>query len=327
MRTFSLSKSVTLVCCAFLFSSCLSHDAVKENTFPELHYYYSINPEIRVHVNSPTFLDSTKKTVVVLFALPNGNSIEMTIGRKKADSLDWHYDIQHIGAQIRFLRTQLPENNVIVTYLESAQKSWPAWRKKYTNNAEIIRLVLESIEKNYPANTEFMISGHSGGGSFINGFTNAYDTIPKNISRIIYLDANYSYDDSLDHGKKFLQWLRSDTTHKLSVIAYDDREIVYKGKKIIESTGGTLRATHRMMDFLKKNDIPISFRQDSTIQFYSAMENRARFIIHTNPDQLILHTVLVEKNGLIHSILMQTDREEKEYVFFGQRAYSKFIID
>ena len=169
-----------------------------------------------------------------------------------------------------------------------------------------------------------ILSGHSGGGSFLTGFINAYDSIPGFISRIVYLDANYSYDDSLNHGKKLLHWLQSDTTHKLSVIAYDDREIVFNGKKVIGPTGGTFRATQRMIQrFTQSTDI--SSQKDSTILQYSTFQNRARFIIHTNPDTLILHTVLVERNGFIHSILFNTKYEERDYKYFGERAYKNLI--
>jgi hypothetical protein len=75
--------------------------------------------------------------------------------------------------------------------------------------------------------------------------------------------------------------------------------------------------------FVEHTDV--TSKQDSTILQYSALNNRARFIIHTNPDTLILHTVLVERNGLIHSVLFNSPGDEKEYTFFGDRAYSHYI--
>jgi len=248
----------------------------------------------------------------------------MTAGKKLQSGDDWHFDIQHIAAQVRFLRNTLNDRTILIAYLEAAQKSWPAWRKKYEyKDSEVARIVdYVRFETGNPESV--ILSGHSGGGSFITGFINAFDTIPGYISRIAYLDANYSYDDSLNHGKKLLHWLQSDTAHKLSVIAYDDREIVFNGKKVIGPTGGTFRATQRMLQrFTQSTDI--SSRKDSTIQQYSALNNRARFTIHTNPDTLILHTILVEKNGLIHSVLFNTTFEEKNYKFFGERAYSNSI--
>jgi len=321
--------SVTVLCCAFLLlASCSGIEPIHRTPNPvaEMKYDFSLDPEIRVHVNRPSFPDSGKKTMVILYALPNGNSIEMTIGKQLHEGDDWHYDIQHIGAQVRFLRKQLPEVNIVVFYLENKQKSWPAWRKMYSNNHEIIRTIVTSFTTLYHPDTEFIIAGHSGGGSFINGLLNAYDTIPQKISRIAYLDANYSYDDSLDHGKKLFQWLYADTTHKLSVIAYDDREITFNGKKVISPTGGTYRATQRMMNYFREWTDIRSF-QDSAILQYESFNNRSRFIVHTNPDTLILHTVLVEKNGLIHSVLFNTPMEEQQYKFFGPRAYQEFISE
>jgi hypothetical protein len=287
-------------------------------------YEFTVEPEVRIHVNRPTFPDTSKKSMVILYALPNGNTIEMTIGRHLREGLDWHYNIQHIGAQVRFLRKKLTDRNITVMYLETQQKSWPAWRKAHENNAELIRRIVAAIAEQNPAGSEFIVAGHSGGGSFINGLMNAFDSIPGNIGRIIYLDANYSYDDSLGHGRKLVQWLRADTTHKLSVIAYDDREITFKGKKVIGPDGGTYRATRRMVEYFRDQTDIRSF-QDSTILQYEAYNNRSRFIVHTNPDTLILHTVLVETNGLIHSVLFNTEQEGSDYTFSGPRAYHDLI--
>jgi hypothetical protein len=67
------------------------------------------NPEVRIHINAPPInsFDATKPTALVFFALPNGNTIEMTVGKQVGPNDDWHYDIQHIGAQTRFLRTKI----------------------------------------------------------------------------------------------------------------------------------------------------------------------------------------------------------------------------
>ncbi|HAP36727.1 MAG TPA: hypothetical protein DCQ28_12605 [Bacteroidetes bacterium] len=306
-----------------MFNSC---STTRDFTADETNTFYSFNPETRVLINSPKEMDQSKQTILILYALPNGNTIEMTAGKKIHEGDDWHFDIQHIAAQVRFLRQTLKEHTIIVAYLETAQKSWPAWRKKYEyKDSEVARVVdYVRFETGNPENV--IISGHSGGGSFINGFVNSSESIPNFISRIVYLDANYSYDDSLEHGKKFINWLNADTTHKLCVIAYDDREIMLNGKKVVSPTGGTYRATQRMIQrFSSQTDI--TMKQDSTLIKYFAFNNRARFIVHTNPDTLILHTVLVAKNGLIHSVLLQTELEEKNYSFFGERAYSNLIND
>lgn len=294
------------------------------NPVAEMTYEFNVEPEVRIHINRPTFIDSSRKQLVIFYALPNGNTIEMTIGRHLTEGLDWHYNIQHIGAQVRFLRKQLPDYDITVAYLENVYKSWPAWRKAHPDNAELIRRIFDAIAMQQLPGTRYVLAGHSGGGSFLNGFLNAYESIPSDIERIAYLDANYSYDDSLGHGRKMVEWLRADSTHKLCVLAYDDREITFNGKKVVGPDGGTFRATRRMLEYWRDQTDLRSF-QDSTILQYSAYNDRSRFIVHTNPDTLILHTVLVERNGFIHAILFNTPMEDVGYKFSGPRAYEQFI--
>ena len=188
----------------------------------------------------------------------------------------------------------------------------------------LVGTIVSMVRKECGDPDDVMIAGHSGGGSFLNGFINAYDTIPAFIRRIAYLDANYSYADSLDHGGKLLHWLRADSSHHLCVIAYDDREIMLNRKKVVGPDGGTYRATQRMIRRFTP-ETEIAFRQDSVIQQFTAFGKRALFTIHTNPDTLILHTVLVERNGFIHTVLIDTPQDEKNYRFFGDRVYNSMI--
>ena len=59
---------------------------------------------VRVLANAPRAFDPKRPTRLVIFATPNGNSIEQTLGCAKAEGLDWHFDIQHVAAQVRKLR-------------------------------------------------------------------------------------------------------------------------------------------------------------------------------------------------------------------------------
>jgi hypothetical protein len=316
-------KSVAVLCCAFLLSlvSCRSLSGPSSE---EINSFYSFSDEVRILVNSPSDIDPSKPSLLIVYALPNGNTIEMTAGKIIKEGDDWHYNIQHVAAQTRFLRNVLNDRNIHTAYLENAQRSWPAWRKKYEYKDSLVAAILDFTRNKIEDATWIILAGHSGGGSFLNGCLNAYDSLPGYISRFAYLDANYSYEDSLNHGGKLLQWLRTDTTHQLFVLAYDDRGIMLNGKKIINETGGTFRATQRMVKRFSQ-ETEISFRQDSTIQQFSAFHRRAQFIVHTNPDSLILHTVLVEKNGLIHTVLFNTPDEEQSYRFFGPRIYNDLI--
>ena len=99
---------------------------------------FTLDPEVKVHVNAPVQESFTpgKKVLLIFYALPNGNTTEQTIGKVMKPGDDWHYDIQHIGAQTRFLRDLLKDRAVVVVYLEAPSRSWPAWRKAHGDEAD-----------------------------------------------------------------------------------------------------------------------------------------------------------------------------------------------
>lgn len=80
---------------------------------------------VTIYINAPLQLKVKRKTFVVIFALPNGNSIEWTKGKKMKAGDDWHYDIQHIAAQTRYVRDLDKKNNYIVAYMMAVQKAGP----------------------------------------------------------------------------------------------------------------------------------------------------------------------------------------------------------
>ena len=63
--------------------------------------------------------------LLIFYALPNGNTIEQTIGKAIKPGDDWHFDIQHIGAQLAFLAGEDHDRQLVVAYLENNLKSWP----------------------------------------------------------------------------------------------------------------------------------------------------------------------------------------------------------
>jgi hypothetical protein len=65
--------------------------------------------------------------------------------------------------------------------------------------------------------------------------------------------------------------------------------------------------------------------QDDSLIVYRSDNKRIQFFFKTNPEKKIFHTVQVERNGFIHSILLGTKRESKKYRYFGERAYSELI--
>jgi hypothetical protein len=62
---------------------------------------FTICNDVRVTIDAPG-INRKKETIIILYALPNGNTTEQTMGKKKVEGLDWHFDIQHIKAQTRF---------------------------------------------------------------------------------------------------------------------------------------------------------------------------------------------------------------------------------
>ncbi|MDP3148656.1 MAG: T9SS type A sorting domain-containing protein [Ignavibacteria bacterium] len=288
---------------------------------------FNYDPEIRIFINAPSVesFDPNKRTEIALFALPNGNSIEWTIGKKLNDGDDWHYDIQHIGAQTRFLRNQSNETNLVTVYLETAQKSWPSWRAKYPNNPELINNLVTYLKNIFSAYNPFLVlTGHSGGGSFTFGFMNNAAEIPNSVERISFLDSDYNYDGT--YGLKLLNWINASPNHFLSVIAYNDSVALFNGQPVVSATGGTWYRSKLMKAYLA-NHFQFTDEENSDFIKYTALNGRIKFILKQNPQQLILHTVQVELNGFIQGMLSGTDKEGVEYTYYGSRAYTQYVQD
>jgi hypothetical protein len=273
---------------------------------------------VRVVANASANFDPAKPTRIVIYATPNGNTIEQTLGCRKTDGLDWHFDIQHVAAQVRKLHDVSPGENIVLACAEAEGLSWPTWKRKYKDAPARLRKVVEIVRGWIPGNdVRIALAAHSGGGSFLFGFIDAADTIPDTIERIAFLDANYGYSDADKHGDKLLAWLEGDAARKLVVIAYDDREITLDGKKVVGPDGGTFRATERMrLRFAK--DIKFVEKTTGEVIARTGLDGRISLLVHSNPKNVILHTRLVgEMNGLIRGL---TDGG------FGEpRAYMKFV--
>ncbi len=174
---------------------------------------------VRVVIDRPE-ADSMKPVLLVFYALPNGNTIEQTIGKAIKPGDDWHFDIQHIGAQVAFLREKITDRQLVVAYLENDLKSWPSWRKA-NGDARVLEIV-DAVRKRFNgASTRIVLSGHSGGGAFIFGYLNSIGAIPDQIERIAFLDANYAYQTDR-HKDKLATWLKASDAHYLVVLAYND---------------------------------------------------------------------------------------------------------
>jgi hypothetical protein len=282
-------------------------------------------PEVRIHINAPSesTFDTGKDVGIVLFALPNGNTIEHTVGKVLEPGDDWHYDIQHIGAQTRFLREQVTDYNLVTVYLEAEQLSWPAWKAAHSDHAQIIKKMVEYIKSLFADYNPFIVlSGHSGGGRFTFSFMDAFSEIPDYIDRISFLDSNYGYEHT--YGAKFVGWLNSSTDHYISVIAYNDSVALYNGAPIVSPTGGTWYRSRIMKNYLA-DYFTFTDEEDDDFIRYTALNGRVKFILKKNPTQAILHTIQVEKNGFIQGMVSGTDDEGVGYTYYSDRAYSQWI--
>lgn len=288
---------------------------------------YTFESGIAVHINAPASaaFDSSKPTRLVLYALPNGNTTAQTIGKQRQPDVDWHFFIQHIGAQTRRLREVVKAENLVVAYLEADTRSWPTWRQKHPDSGPLIERLIESVRAHFKnSSTTVELAAHSGGGSLIFGFLNQVDEIPEYVRRIIFLDANYSYSDEQRHGDKLIKWLRASPQNHLGVYAYDDREVRYEGKLIVGPTGGTYRKTQHMLERFRR-DLDFKHTAQAAYDRYQALDGRVDIITLKNPDLKILHTVMVEKNGFIHGLTFGTAHEDKAGKFFEPATYEAWI--
>ena len=316
---------------ALLLTACATRPGIglagfaSSGSFGERVRVLDLYPGVTATVVAPARLDDRKPVDLILYALPNGNSTAQTIGRRIAPGIDWHYDIQHIGAQTRALRERgLPQ--AIVVYLEADRKSWPEWRRVHgyqRANSRIVDIVdqLRAAIGN-PPRLSVTLTGHSGGGSFAWGFIDGQESLPDWLERIAFLDSNYSFEPR--HGERIAQWLRRDTSNTLVVLAYDDREITLDGKKVVSDSGGTWRASARMIGHLN-NSFPLA--QDRLGEFVRHRSEQIEILLHPNPANRILHTEMIgEMNGYMHALLVRRpDYGRSGAALRTSRAYERWV--
>jgi hypothetical protein len=290
-------------------------------------YLENSPPGTRTLINAPQHgFEQGKRVLLVLYALPNGNTIEQTAGMRLKPGDDWHYNIQHIAAQTRFLREKIKDRTIVTVYLQAEKKSWSRWLTETGDSLNVLKGIVYDLKNMFAEwSPEIVLSSHSGGGRFIFSFIDGVDEIPADISRIAFLDSNYGYEDTLS-GPKIARWLSYDPHRYLCVLAYNDSVVIFNGKQLVSPTGGTWYRSKMMVRHLEDH---FSFRRrtGNSLIRYSALQNRIEIILRRNPEGKIYHTVQVDKNGFIHSILSGTPLENKGYRYFGRRAYSKYIAD
>jgi hypothetical protein len=295
-------------------------------TFNEQELQINNQPkDVSIEINAPLNFSKKGKTFLVFFALPNGNSIEWTKGKKTKEGDDWHFDIQHIAAQTRFIRSLDQKNNYVLVYLITAQKSWPAWKRATADATKQIKQIVDSVTNMFQSySPHVVLNGHSGGGSFIFGYLDAVESIPSNIDRIAFLDSDYGYETE-KHAKKLADWLKQSQKNNLVVLAYNDSVVIYNGKPLVSPTGGTWYRSRLLQKDLSSS-FKFSTKIDTAFLHHTALNGRIQIHLKQNPTGLIYHTVQVEKNGFIYSILSNTRFDKQKYFhYFGERVYSQFI--
>ena len=278
----------------------------------------------RILIDAPARESFTlaKPVLLVLYALPNGNTIEQTFGKQLQPGDDWHFDIQHIGAQTRWLRNVMTNHTVVVAYLEASAKSWPAWRKQHND-----RLILDMVDGMRgifsSSQTDVVLASHSGGGSLIFGYLNAVEKIPAGVQRIAFLDSDYAYDTGL-HSKKIGDWLEASPEHRLCVLAYEDCVALLDGKTFVSEQGGTWGRSHAWLSDLA-GQFQFTSQTNNGLESFSTTGGQIEFLLKENPEKKVFHTVQVERNGFIQALLSGTPDEGKGYEYFGDRVYSNWI--
>jgi hypothetical protein len=286
----------------------------------ELHF----DPGVRVILNSPVDLDAAKPIRLILYALPAGNTIEQTIGRRVSPGDDWHFDIQHIGAQTRWLRTQQRDANLAIAYLECGERSWVLWRRKHSAEPQRIPEIVAVLRDRFTQPVRLVFASHSAGGAFMFGWLDGIDRIPDEIERIAFLDSNYAYDVALGHAAKLADWLKTSADHFLCVLAYEDYVALLDGKPFVSENGGTWGRSHAMLHDLDEH---FAFANETTdgLRRHTALDGRVQLLLKENPEKVVLHTRLVERNGFIHALLTGTPLEGIGYTYLGPRVYEDWI--
>jgi hypothetical protein len=263
-----------------------------------------------------------KETVVIFYALPNGNSTAWTMGKRMRPGDDWHFDIQHISAQTAFIRKQDRKKNYVVIYLANDLKSWPAWKQRHPDFRILIPKMVDSLSTLFQTKKwSVHLNGHSGGGSFIFGYLAGVTSIPGEVTRISFLDSNYGYGP--EYASLLMNWL-GEKERFLSVFAYNDSIALLNGKPVVSATGGTWYKSQQMLQAFQVL-FPFKKWETDSLVTWRSTSRQVSFFLKKNTDRGIYHTQQVELNGFIHSVFAGTRYEEKGYRYYGRRAYEEYI--
>ena len=87
------TRSSMIVCVLFFISSATAQSM----------QHFSMYEDVNMTIDAPANFSPSHKTIIILYALPNGNTTEQTMGKKIATGEDWHFDKQNtIIIKLRF---------------------------------------------------------------------------------------------------------------------------------------------------------------------------------------------------------------------------------
>ncbi|MBS1565204.1 MAG: hypothetical protein JST39_12495, partial [Bacteroidetes bacterium] len=203
-------RSYLSILCILLCSSALQAQTAKDSI-----YSFPMGEDARITIDMPA-AGRYKNTILICYALPNGNTTEQTMGRRLQPGDDWHFDIQHIRAQTLFVRKTMPHTRVVLAYFENTYKSWPSWKTKHADYAVRVQQMVDTVYAiTADRHAAIYLNGHSGGGRFIFSYLDAMPVLPERLERISFLDSDYGYDSG--YFPKLHDWLKASRRHCLNI--------------------------------------------------------------------------------------------------------------
>jgi hypothetical protein len=95
------------------------------------------------------------------------------------------------------------------------------------------------------------------------------------------------------------------------------------GRKVVSDSGGTWRATQRMLDYLRPR---VALAADTVGGFHRWSSAQIEILRHPNPSNRILHTEMIgEMNGYMHALLARRATAGRQPVLAPARAYTQWI--
>ena len=119
------------------------NEQVRESRFAE-------DARAIVIASAKSEFDATRPTLLVIYATPNGNTAEQTLGCQLGKGMDWHFDIQHAAAQWRRFRSLEKNRNSVLACVQANTLSWPAWKAPRPTGPAVVKQIVEALADSLP---------------------------------------------------------------------------------------------------------------------------------------------------------------------------------